>query len=111
MSVPELALAKIRRFCEERTPAHLRDEMRLEATTRGNSVTVFDCRPPWDATHGEWTRMNIAQLRYDPALGAWTLYWADRNSRWHRYDDLNPTSNVDELIIEIDQDPTSIFFG
>jgi hypothetical protein len=85
--------------------------MRLEATVRGNSVTMADCRPPWQGEPGEWTRMNIAQLRYEPTSTRWTLYWADRNSRWHRYDDLEPTSSLDDLINEIDQDPTCIFFG
>ena len=55
--------------------------------------------------------MNIAQLRYEPTSRQWILYWADRNSRWHRYDDLEPTSVVDDLINEIDRDPTCIFFG
>ena len=111
MPVPELALARIRRFCHERTPPQFRDQMRLEATARGNSVTIADCTPPWDGEPGEWTRMNIAQLRYEPTSTRWTLYWADRNSRWHRYDDLEPTSSLDDLINEINQDPTCIFFG
>lgn len=46
-----------------------------------------------------------------PASRHWTLYWADRNSRWHRYDDLEATPHLDELITEIDEDPTCIFFG
>jgi hypothetical protein len=111
MPVPDLALAKIRRFCEQRTPAHLRDEIRLEATTRANSITIADCRPLWHGAPGEWTRMNIAQLRYDPPSTKWTLHWADRNSRWHRYDDLEPTTSLDDIITEIDHDPTCIFFG
>ena len=56
--------------------------MRLEATARGNVVTVAECRPPWQGEPGEWTRMNIAQLRYEPTSTRWTLYWADGNSRW-----------------------------
>ena len=55
--------------------------------------------------------MNIAQLRYEPTSTRWTLYWVDRNSRRHRYDDLEPTSNLCALINEIDRDPTCIFFG
>ena len=111
MVVPELALAKIRRFCHERTPPQFRDEMRLEATTRGNSVTIADCRPLWQGSPGEWTRMPIAQLRYQPDTQLWTLHWADRNDRWHAYENTNPTTDLDQLIHEIDEDPTCIFFG
>ena len=111
MAVTDIALTAVRRFCHAHTPAEFRDEMRLEATTRGNSVTIADCRPPWDGSPGDWTRMNIAQLRYVPSTDQWTLYWADRNSRWHRYDDLEPTTNLDDVLTEINEDPTCIFWG
>jgi hypothetical protein len=39
-----------------------------------------------------------------------TLYWADRNSRWHRYHDIDP-GTADQLLDEINEDPTSIFWG
>jgi hypothetical protein len=55
--------------------------------------------------------MPIAQLRYDTAAGTWTLYWADRNRRWHRYDDLDPTPQLDDLLKEIGEDSLSIFWG
>lgn len=42
---------------------------------------------------------------------AWTLWWADRNERWDRYWDMDPTPDVDELLREIDEDPTGIFWG
>ena len=109
--MPELAVAKIERFCRERTPAELGDEMRLEVEVRGNSVTILDCRPTFLGEPGEWTRMKIAQLRFNPAQASWDLYWADRNSRWHRYDDLDATTVLDEVLAEIDEDPTCIFFG
>ncbi len=111
MAAPELAVAKIKRYCTDKTPPELRDKMRLEVDVRGNSVAISDCRPLWGGGPGEWTRMKIAQLRYDPSTATWTLYWADRNSRWHRYDDVEPTRDLDVLIAEIDEDPTSIFFG
>jgi hypothetical protein len=111
VAVPDLAVTKIKRFCEHRTPPHLRDEMRLEVDVRGNSITIADCRPLWQGAPGEWTRMKIAQLRYEPQTTTWKLYWADRNSRWHFYDDLEPTTDLDAIINEIDEDPTCIFFG
>jgi hypothetical protein len=105
-TVPDLDLARIRQFCA----AHLRDEMRLEADVRGKSVTIFDCRPPWHSNLTDWSRLPVAQLRYDPNGHHWSLYWADRNSRWHRYDDLDP-GGIDELLDEIDNDPTCICWG
>lgn len=107
---PELDLARIRRFCEDRTPAEFRDEMRLEADVRGRSVTILDCRPPWMPELVEWSRQPLAQLRYDAESLLWTLYWADRNSRWHRYDDLDP-GPLGDLLDEMDRDPMCIFWG
>jgi hypothetical protein len=60
---------------------------------------------------GAWTRLPIAQLRHDTAAGSWTLYWADRNRRWHRYGHLDPTPQLDDLLKEINQDPLSMFWG
>ena len=109
-AVPELDLARIRQFCDRRVPAHLRDQVRVEADVRGKSVTIFDCRPPWHPNLTDWSRVPVAQLRYDPDATSWTLYWADRNSRWHRYDDIEP-GTADELLNEINEDPTCIFWG
>jgi hypothetical protein len=39
-------LAKIRKYCQAQVPSRLRDQVRIEATVCGNSVTIFDCRPP-----------------------------------------------------------------
>jgi hypothetical protein len=52
----------------------------------------------------DWSRILDTQLLYDPASYAWTLYWADRNSRWHRFDDIG-LGTVDDLITEINDDP------
>ncbi len=55
--------------------------------------------------------MKIAQLRYDDSAQSWTLFWADRNQRWHHYLDLEPSKSINALLEEIDEDPTFIFFG
>jgi hypothetical protein len=109
-ALPDLDLARIHRYCDSRVPAHLRDEARVHATHRGKNVTIYDCRPPRHPELKEWSRVPIAQLRYDAEHKHWTLYYADRNSRWHRYDLIDP-GTVDQLLEEIDSDPTGIFWG
>jgi len=41
----------------------------------------------------------------------WTLYWSDRNARWHRYDLIGPAPDIRVLLDEVDRDPTCIFWG
>ena len=41
----------------------------------------------------------------------WTLFWRDRNHRWHRYKYTAPTTEIARLLEEIDRDPTGIFWG
>jgi hypothetical protein len=109
--VSDLAVAKVRRFCDQRVPAEARDEVCLEATTRAASITLVERRPLWEGEPGAWTHLPIAQLRQDASAGTWILFWADRNRRWHRYDQFHPTPQLDDLLKEIDQDPLSLFWG
>lgn len=44
---PETDLAKILKYCQAQVPARLRDRARIEATVRGSSVTILECRPLW----------------------------------------------------------------
>lgn len=39
------------------------------------------------------------RLRYTKSTGVWTLYWPDRHSKFHRYEDLDPTSTIDRLLV------------
>ena len=72
----------------------------------------MECRPPWRPEGGpEWTRFPIARLRYTKANGRWSLFWRDRHLRFHAYDRLSPSVHVDDLLREIDADPTAIFWG
>lgn len=115
-AVPALDLARIQRYCDGKVPAHLHDKIRIELDVRGRSVTILECRPPWAPEYGpeygpEWTRFPVARLRHLKARNVWLLDWRDRNLRWHLYDLIKPTPNVDRLLAEIAEDPTSIFWG
>jgi hypothetical protein len=51
------------------------------------------------------------QLRYTKTTGVWSLYWRDRNLGFHAYDLVSPTASIEELLAEVDRDPTAIFWG
>ena len=48
----------------------------------------FLTSPVWKGAPGEWTRMAIAQIRYE-GDGSWTLYFGDRHGKWTEYFDLD----------------------
>lgn len=108
--VRQLVDGKLKQYCENRIPSHVRDEVRLFHRVRGNSVTLVESRPSfWGGD--EWSRLPIAQFRYDAEAGVWTLYCADRNGRWHEYWDVDPGPDLEDLLREVDDDPTGIFWG
>lgn len=110
--MPETDLAAVRHYCANKIPPEYRTEVRVEFDVRGKHLTVYECRPPWNADFGPaWSRQPVAQLRYNPADHRWTLYCADRNGRWHHYPNSKPTRQIDELLTEVDADPTGIFWG
>jgi Protein of unknown function (DUF3024) len=105
-------VARVRRWCRGRVPEHVRDEVRVEVDVAERHVTIVECRPQWRADMGvDWTRFPIARLRYVKTTGVWSLYWRDRNLRFHAYDRVASTASVEELLAEVDRDPTAIFWG
>ena len=57
--------------------------------------TICECRPPWREDFGpDWTRFPIARLHYTKTIGLWTLHWRDRNQKYHRYEPLDPSPQV-----------------
>lgn len=58
-----------------------------------------------------WTELPVAQFRLNERTRKWTLYWRDRNLRWHRFGYLRPSTNLKDLLAEVDRDQTGIFWG
>jgi hypothetical protein len=111
-SLPETDVVRVHRWCRARVPAQLRDQVRVEADVAERHVTIVECRPPWRADVGaEWTRFPIARLRYTRSTRLWSLYWRDRNVRFHEYNRVPAAARVEDLLAEVDRDPTAIFWG
>jgi len=112
LGLPETDVARVQRWCRARVPEHVREEVRVDADVAERHVTIVECRPSWQAEVGcEWTRFPIARLRYTKATRLWSLYWRDRNLKFHAYDRVAASASVEELLAEIDRDPTAIFWG
>ncbi|MFI9384310.1 DUF3024 domain-containing protein [Kutzneria sp. NPDC052558] len=98
MAVPEIHLKQIARWCAQRVPERVRDQVRIEHSTRGSNVTIFEL---WQPDLGdEWSRRAIAQLRYDGS--SWRLYWPDRNTRWHLLPEVPAATTPGPLLAEFD---------
>lgn len=110
--LPGLDVAAARHYCEQRVPPHALDQVRVELAVSRGAVTVMERHVPWrDGLGREWTSHGVARMRYTAKHGVWTLYWKDRNARWHRYDLIEPSADIRVLLDEIDRDPTCIFWG
>lgn len=110
MAIPETDLFRIRRWVERRVPKELWAELKVGADVEPRHVTIVEVRPPWDGL-GEHTRFPIARLRYIAATGLWSLYWRDRNLKFHAYDRKRPTKNVQVLLDYLDSHADPIFWG
>jgi Protein of unknown function (DUF3024) len=110
--LPELDVARVRRWCDQRVPRHIRDKLRIECEPGPRYLTIVERTPLWRSDiDREWTRSPVARLRYTKTTRTWTLYWRDSHSRFHRYDGIEPAAHVDALLQEIEHDPTAIFWG
>jgi hypothetical protein len=69
--------------------------------------TIFAC----DYLGPERTRFPIARLRSPRPAGRSHCTGATATLRFHAYDRIRSSANVDELLTEIDCDPTGIVWG
>lgn len=102
--------SKLLSYCEQKVPLHIRDQVKLAFKIRGNSVTLYEQRPVY-REKAKWVDVPVAQFRFNLSRSLWTLFCADRNSKWHEYLPSEPTRDFDVLLAEVDKDPTAIFWG
>lgn len=110
--MPDLDAARVRRWCAGLVPEHARHQVRIECEVADRHLTIVELHAPWHEDAGpDWTRVPVARLRYTKTTSAWSLYYRDRNLRFHEYDQLAPSADILALLTELDRDPTAIFWG
>jgi len=116
MALPELIQklvdTKLGKYCEDKVPAHVRDQVRLTYSYMGNTVTLFEERPIYNQLDKR-TKIPIAQFRLNVVDHLWRLYNASKNrdEGWMHYAGAQPTVDFETLLTALDQDRTGAFWN
>jgi len=114
MALSELEQQRVEKivgaYCREKIPPHVRDEIKVFYTIRGNDVKIIESRPHWQMKD-KWTEMEIARIQHDNSTLTWQLYWKRANERWEKYPDFKPVSDLKKIVNEIKSDPHHVFWG
>ncbi len=115
MALPEIKRAEaerdLKKFCDTRVPIGYQNQIRYTYRIRGNDITLFEERPPWDGIGTEWTKRAIARFRYEHSCNGWSVSWQRANGRWQHCDWIGETARFGEALAEVDRDARGAFFG
>lgn len=110
MALPEAEQQQVNRLvgqlCERRS---VPDQVRLRYVTIGSRVTLAESRPLF-IDPALWNEVKVAQFEYSPETQKWTLYWFDRKNRRQPYPTGRNRDLLEKLILEVDSDPTGVFW-
>ena len=109
MAMPESESERVRKLLEVLCNERAGDSVILEYRIRGNRVTLVESRPLF-IDPCLWNRVNVAQFEFNPELQIWTLYWYDRKNRRQPYPTGRNRDTLEKLLVEVDSDPTGIFW-
>ncbi len=60
---------------------------------------------------GEFTRFPIARLRYTRTTGLWSIYWRDRNLKFHEYRWKESSRDMRSLLDHTEHSGDPLFWG
>jgi hypothetical protein len=111
MSLPEQEIARVEQLigalCRQRTMAN---EVKLAYAIRGDRVTLVESRPFFVAPD-TWFDLKVAQFEFNPETNVWTLYWYNMKNKRFPYPTGRNRDTLEKLVLEVERDPTGIFWG
>jgi hypothetical protein len=109
---PQLDVARVQRWCANQVPEYIGNEVRVECDIAPRHLTICECWPPGrEDSRPDWTRFPIARPHYTRTTGLWTVYWPDHNLKYHRYQPLDPSPRIQDLLDYFDTRADPIFLG
>jgi hypothetical protein len=100
----------------ERIPAAASDQVRHDLEIDDRALTLLECRPPWNpegtpkAGTG-WTASPVVRFRYVKARHEWVTYVRGSDGKFHRFELIEPSSRIEELLAAVDDDPSGSIRG
>ena len=114
MAFSEIELKRVDRavggLCRRRNRPEFKDELSLEYEVKGHDVVLLERRPRYGRLVGI-TDLPVAKIKFVRTANEWRLYWMRSDLKWHGYDLLPSSRDLEELVAEIDKDPYCCFFG
>lgn len=114
MALTDIEIQKVKKIvgtlCSERTPEHLKDQLRFEYKIEKQNVIIYEVRPAWN-NPSEFTRMPLAKLTHVRSENIWKLYWKRANDKWVIYEPKRSDKDLGNLVLEIEKDSHGCFFG
>ena len=114
MILTDIDLQKVKNtvggLCSEKTPEHLKDQLRFEYEIENHNVIIYEVRPAWE-NPSEFTKMPMAKLTYVKSQNIWKLYWKRANEKWVIYEPNGSDRDIGTLVKKIDKDSYGCFFG
>jgi hypothetical protein len=97
-------------MCRHRSPAQLRDELKITYEIDGHNVSVYEVRPRWNNPR-EQTKLGVARFKFVRSRKEWKLYWMRRDLKWHLYNLDEIPTDLKSLVKVVDEDRYGAFFG
>ena len=105
----KLIESKLAEYCLKHISETDHNEVRLIFKISGKRVSVIETRP-YDKYPSFWVENPIAQFRFKSKTNKWVFYYHEGFSRWHIYDIIEPSADIDDFLREMDRDPAGIFW-
>jgi hypothetical protein len=96
---------------EHRPPSHIRPEVDLSFRINGQNVEIFEIRPRWRGSPGDFIEQPVAKATYVKAQELWRVYWMRADLKWHRYPPTPQVSSIEMFLALLAEDKHACFFG
>jgi hypothetical protein len=111
MLLPESEILRVDKLlsgiCRKRS---IEGEVTLTYQIRGNRVTLIESRP-FFVDPSTWFDVKVAQFEFNSTTHIWTLYWYNLKNKRFPYPTGRNKDSLEKLTIEVEKDPTGIFWG
>jgi len=100
----------LKNYCENKYPAHIRNELYLGYRIKDQSIILFTVRPLWN-NPSKTVESMIAKATYVKNKKIWKLYWQRADMKWHGYEPEPEVKSVEEFIEVVEADKHACFYG